>query len=64
MACATAARVAFVSLSGLSIMKSWIAAVVADGGHVDPIRPQAPGVRLALVAQDVALVHDHERRRG
>jgi hypothetical protein len=38
-------------------------AVVAHGGDRDAGRAQARGVCLALVAQHVGLVDDHQRRR-
>ena len=55
--------VAAVPLSGLSIMKSWMVAVVTDGRDRDARRAQPGRVRLALVAQHVGLVDDDERRR-
>ena len=60
MACSTAAVVAAVSRSGLSIMKSWMRAVVADarGAHAGLGEPA--GVGLALVAEHVVLVDDDE----
>ena len=62
MAWATAARVAWVPLSGLSIMKIVRDAVVADGrdGHAGRAQPRRVG--FALVAQHVGLIDDHECR--
>jgi hypothetical protein len=60
MACSTAAVAPWVARSGLSIMRSWVTKLYRMLVVCTPASTSRAAIRLALVAEDVVLIDDHE----